>query len=581
MYTTGKFFHAALALACMVMATAVSGNPQGDETNEPVMAQPEPYTDIPTQVLGTPLLAPEALAQFYRNRKSRLAWTDPDQWQQLIAAIADAGDDGLSPLDYHWDLLSELEQRNPEQIPPELLADLDLVFSDAFLVFASHLQGGKVNPRTLDPEWHVTRRQQELTDLLDMALASGNITSALNSLRPSFPAYTRLVQARRDMMQWIDEPWDMLPDGPSIRPGDSDPRIPSIRHRLILLGDLQKPARAPAEPETYTDLMVTAVPLFQARHGLEPDGIIGRDTLTALNMMPVERIRQIDASLERWRWLPRNLGDRFVIVNIAGYELRMIDHGREVLRKRVIVGQPYRQTPLFNDRIRYLVINPTWTVPRSLMIHDQLPRIIRDPGYLERMKIQVFRGWGKDRVQVDPATIDWASLSVNNFPYQLIQQPGPRNALGRIKFMFPNKHAIYLHDTPSQGLFSNNERSASSGCIRVEQPFELADALLAGDPQWSPQTLRKVLDSGESRKAVLQTPVPVYLQYWTAWIDDAGLRQFRTDIYNRDARLLARLYSTPAEAGYPVPRATGSATPGNPGQSASAGTILMEDKSIY
>ena len=571
MYRTGNFLHAAAACACLTFAMGVSGTPQTDGQS-PVAV---PDAGIPARVLGTPLLAPEALADFYRKRNFQAAWTNPEHWQQLIAAIADAGNHGLNPFDYHWDLLSELEHRSPEQIPEELLADLDLVFSDAFLVFGSHLQGGKVNPQTLDPEWHVSHRKQELTELLETALASSTIASALDSLSPSHPAYSRLVQARKDMMQWIDEPWDMLPPGPSIRPGDLDPRIPQIRHRLILLGDLQEPAATLAEIERYGDLLVTAVPGFQARHGLEPDGIIGRDTLTALNMMPVERVRQIDASLERWRWLPEHLGERFVIVNIAGYELKMIDRGREVIRKRVIVGQPYRQTPLFNDQIRYLVINPTWTVPRTLMIHDQLPRIIRDPGYLERMNIRVYRGWGKDRVLVDPETIDWASLSVNNFPYQLIQQPGPRNALGRIKFMFPNKHAIYLHDTPSQGLFSNNERTFSSGCIRVEQPFDLADALLAGNPAWTPQTLREVVRSGESRKAVLQTPVPVYLQYWTAWVDDSGQRQFRPDIYNRDGRLLARLYSTPAEAGYPAPENRRNTT-----QSASA-TPQPADNGIY
>jgi len=574
MYRTGKSFHAAAACACLALAMGVAANPQADTPAPAPVAGL--IADIPARVLGSPLLAPDALEEFYRKRNYQAAWSNPEHWQQLIDAIADAGDHGLTPDDYHWDLLSELEYRSPEQIPPELHEDLDLVFSDAFLVFGSHLQKGKVNPSTLDPEWHLEHRKQELAELLETALASGDITSALNSLRPSHPAYTRLMQARREMMQRIDEPWDMLPDGPSIRPGDLDPRIPEIRRRLMLLGDLQEPADAPAETGLYDASLVTAVPGFQARHGLEPDGIIGPDTLTALNMMPVERVRQIDASLERWRWLPEHLGERFVIVNIAGYELKMIDHGREVLRKRVIVGQPYRQTPLFNDRIRYLVINPTWTVPRTLMIRDQLPKIIRDPGYLERLNIRVYRGWGENRVEVDPETVDWASLSVNNFPYQLIQQPGPHNALGRIKFMFPNKHAIYLHDTPAQGLFSNHERSFSSGCIRVEQPFDLADALLEGNPEWSPQTLREVVRSGESRKAVLHTPVPVYLQYWTAWVDDSGLRQFRPDIYNRDSRLLARLYSTPEEAGYPASASHRSNT-----QSASATTPQPANNGIY
>lgn len=587
MHTTGKFLHTtAMTCVCLVLAAGACGSPMAhpESIPEPVPPVAGPDSGVPTRVLGTQLLAPRALDEFYRNRNYRSAWTNPEHWQQLISAISDAGNDGLNAFDYHWDLLSELKHRNMDDMPPELLADLDLLFSDAFLVFASHLKGGKINPHTLDPEWHLSQHKRELTELLESALASGRIRQALDSLRPAHPAYTRLVQARKDMMEKIDEPWDMLPDGPSIRPGDTDYRIPEIQRRLLLLGDLKEPIpeQFPAEMQVYDEPLVSAIPEFQARHGLEPDGIIGRATLAALNMMPVERIRQIDASLERWRWLPEHLGKRFVIVNIAGYELKMIDQGREILRKRVIVGQPYRQTPVFSDRIRYLVINPTWTVPRTLMVQDQLPKIIRDPGYLERLNIQVFQGWGENRVQIDPATVDWASLSVDHFPYQLIQQPGPSNALGRIKFMFPNKYAVYLHDTPAQGLFHSNDRSLSAGCIRVEQPFDLADALLAGNPDWSPDKLRQVIRSGESRKAVLKTPVPVYLQYWTAWVDNNGVRQFREDIYNRDARLLARLYSSPAEAGgHPASRASATSSHQDKGQNASVIAPHPTNTGIY
>lgn len=256
-------------------------------------------------------------------------------------------------------------------------------------------------------------------------------------------------------------------------------------------------------------------------------------------------LRQIDATLERWRWLPESLGETYVLVNIAGFELQMVENGEEVLRKRVIVGQPFRQTPVFSDRIRYLVFNPDWTVPRTVMIQDQLPQIVRDPDYLSRLNISVYRGWGADRQKVDPLDVDWSSLNRNNFPYQLIQEPGPQNALGQVKFMFPNQYDVYLHDTPGRGLFMRSERSFSSGCIRVEQPFDLAQRLLAASPDWSREKIDRVVLEAEPRTVLLPEPVPVHIQYWTSWVDSEGRLQFRNDLYNRDARLIDQLRGTP------------------------------------
>ena len=219
----------------------------------------------------------------------------------------------------------------------------------------------------------------------------------------------------------------------------------------------------------------------------------------------------------------------------------LVESGEQVHRQRVIVGRPYRQTPVFSDRIRYLVFNPTWTVPRKLMIEDQLPIIRSDPEYLERLGFKVFRGWGANQSEVDPAEIDWTELSKNNFPYQLIQQPGPQNALGQVKFMFPNQYDIYLHDTPAQSLFSRLERTLSSGCIRLERPFELAERLLANTNGWNKKRIEQTLATAEPATVVLSEPVPVYLQYWTTWIDPAGVLQFRNDVYDRDRRLLQAL----------------------------------------
>lgn len=499
---------------------------------------------FPVQVLGSRLMAHKALSAFYGANGYRPVWQSAELRRQLIDSVERASHDGLNPADYHADILSGLALRPMGDFSEDLRADLDLLFSDAFLMLSSHMLVGKVNPQTIHAEWTANRRQRHMESVLNEALERSNITGTLDSLRPADPAYRKLMDARQNLTRLLGQPWLPLASRPTIRPGDRDERLSEIRRRLSLLGELEQEAANAADPLIYEAELEAAVRRFQARHGLESDGIVGQDTLTALNLLPVERLRQIDATLERWRWLPESLGDTYVLVNIAGYELTMVENGEEVLRQRVIVGQPFRQTPVFSDRIRYLVFNPTWTVPRKLMIQDQLPQILRDPDYLSRLNISVYRGWGADREKVDPLSVDWSSLNRNNFPYQLVQEPGPQNALGQVKFMFPNQYDVYLHDTPGRGLFAKVARSFSSGCIRVEQPFDLAERLLASAPGWSREKIDRVVSGAEPQTVVLPASVPVHIQYWTSWVDSEGRLQFRNDLYNRDARLIDQLRGT-------------------------------------
>ncbi|MGF2733632.1 L,D-transpeptidase family protein [Marinobacter sp. DUT-1] len=541
-----KYRHTALAiLATMIILMPPAHSVTAAGPSEPLVQRIEALEGgQPMQVLGEPLLAREALRRFYENHGFQPAWSSPGHRRELAEAIRQIANDGLNPADYHGELLSDLVLRARDDLSGEMRADIDLLFTDAFLLAASHLLEGKVNPQTIHAEWNASRQHQDLAVTLAETLRNDTIAATLDSLRPTHPAYAKLKEARNRLTPLLGHPWLPIADGPSIHPGDQDPRLPEIRRRLTALGDIPAPAEpetAATDPTLYSKDLDPVIPNFQARHGLEPDGTIGRKTLAAVNLMPVERIRQIDASLERWRWLPQSLGDDYVIVNIAGFGLQLVLDGREALRSRVIVGRPYRQTPVFSDRIRYLVFNPTWTVPRKLMIEDLLPEIIRDPAYLDRQDISVYQGWGADRQKIDPAAIDWPSLSRDNFPYQLVQQPGPLNALGQVKFMFPNPYAVYLHDTPGQYLFGRQERSFSSGCIRVEKPMELAEQLLAGAPEWNRRIIDRLLEEKTPVTAILPEPIAIYIQYWTAWVDEAQRIQFRDDIYNRDFRLLAQL----------------------------------------
>lgn len=504
----------------------------------------------PVVILDAHLHSRKALVKFYQARNYEPAWRSLPAREELLQAIDEVANEGLHPSDYHYDILANYAYRPLDQTGEDLQADLDLLLSDAYLLLASHLHDGKLDHETRSTRWQPAGQQRTMHDELDSAILQHRVYESLQGLKPASPAYRKLVALRKQISDLLGEPWPVIDSGPAIRPGDADPRMAEIRQRLRLLGDLPALDNDSADAfdtsfadHRYGDDLLTVIPAFQARHGLDPDGIIGRKTLAAINQMPLERLQQIDANLERWRWLPDSLGDTYVLVNIAGYELIMVENGEEIMRQRVIVGQPYRQTPVFSDRIRYLVFNPTWTVPRRLMIEDQLPLIRRDPDYLDRLGFKVYQGWGANRVEIDPATIDWDSLTKNNFPYQLVQQPGPQNAVGQVKFMFPNQYDVYLHDTPGQYLFSRMDRTLSSGCIRVERPFELAQQLLEGNSDWDNRAIQEALQKNEPVNAVLRNPVPVHLQYWTIWVDRTDTFQFRSDIYGRDRQLVQALRS--------------------------------------
>lgn len=502
------------------------------------------HSGYSAEAAGERLMTTQALSEFYEGRGYELAWSDARSRIALLTELEAVAQDGLSPTDYHLLALRELMAEDWEQLSPAARDDLDLLLSDSFLLLGSHLLEGKVNPETIDPEWFANRRQRAMAPLLAEALANSAITATLEVLRPTQDGYRQLKAARARIAGLLGEPWTDIPAGPSIKLGMEDERVPLIRQRLLTLGDLEAANDEAAQSTTFDRTMDEAIAQFQRRHGLEDDGIVGRSTLAALNRTPQDRLQQIDLNLERWRWLPDSLGETYVLVNVAAFELKLVQKSQVKLSKRVIVGRPFRRTPVFSDQIRYLVFNPTWTVPRKLMVQDKLPEIVRDPDYIQRLGFSVYHGWGSERVQVEPQTVDWQSLSSRNFPYQLVQEPGPQNALGQVKFMFPNKFDVYLHDTPSRELFRKSERSFSSGCIRVHEPLDLAAALLELEGGWDRARIDGVVDSLKTTTVTLKQPIPVHLEYWTAWAGEDGRLQFRNDVYTRDARLYEALQAS-------------------------------------
>ena len=514
---------------------------------------------------GEPVYASLVLPSFYERRLYRAAWSDergPTRLaDDLIGALRRADLEGLRSEDYH---LAGIEavlaavradaKRGPALAPPpDRWAELDLLLTDAFLVYGAHLLAGRVNPETLRPEWVSNRRTADIAVVLEAALASGKIAGTLEALNPPAVGYRRLREAlARYRAVAAAGGWPAIPDGSTLRLSDRSSSMAALRERLRLEDDLRLAETQDAE--LFDGALEQALKQFQRRHGLTADGVVSAATRAELNVPVERRVEQLELNLERWRWLPKDLGRRHIIVNIAAFELQVVEDEAAVLAMRVVVGRPYNRTPVLSDTMRYLVLNPYWHVPRSIAAQELLPKVRRDRTYFARYKLRVFPISGPDAQEVDPATVDWSTINPARFPYRLRQDPGPLNALGRIKFMFLNKYNVYLHDTPARPLFEETQRDFSHGCIRIQHPIELAVYLLRNDPRWDRDALLAAFSDAEDRSVPLSEPMPIHLLYWTAWADADGTIQFRRDIHDRDAPLLTALRAPPPRA---APRMSG------------------------
>jgi murein L,D-transpeptidase YcbB/YkuD len=497
--------------------------------------------DDPVTIEGEPLASRIVLPALYKANNDVPLWSNPHAIDQLLTAIRTIDREGLTPADYHLEALETLQQQlasGGDAASPGRAADFDLLLTDALVRLGYHLAFGKVDPEVLDPDWNMRRqlKQPDAVSRLDEAIHNGHIDTLLNSLRPTLPSYTRLIAALQEYRRIAAEGgWQNVPAGPSLKPGMTDMRVVALRHRLAASGDLSGDKTNSPDFDAQVEV---AVRRFQGRHGLTVDGIAGKATLAAMNVPVERRIDQIRANLERARWVLHDLPAEYVLVDIAGFKVRFYRDGRAIWETRAVVGRPMRMTPIFKSRITYLEANPTWTVPPTILGEDVLPAIRRDPHYLQEKNMRVIDRQGNT---VDPAGINWSRYRGSNFPYMIRQDPGPENALGRLKFMFPNKHAVYLHDTPGKELFKRTERIFSSGCIRIEDPYGFAELLLDGDPERNRERVMAAVDSRKTSIIRLRTPVVVILLYWTVDVDDDGTVLFKQDIYNRDPPIIKAL----------------------------------------
>ncbi len=530
---------------------------QADDLSEAIRLRFDATQELSNIVVGEDTLyANRALRVFYEHRGFRNAWTVNGRpiakLEELIVAVRGAYTDGLNSEDYHLRALLALKSalERPQIIGSQrdnLLVDLDLLASDAFLMLGSHYLAGRVNPENFDSEWFANRPQIDMTKFLEDTLIKKPVDAVLAALLPQQSGYQELKSALAQLRGVENKTnWQVVAGGPVLKLGMDDGRIATLRERLNAEPDLiDGDPVVSVNASVFDKDLEQAVIKYQTRLNLTADGVVGLETLKELNKPVGARINQIIVNLERWRWLPGSLGKRYILVNIANFEVKLFEKEKEIFQSPAIVGRTYRRTPVFSGLMTYIVFNPSWNVPPSIARNDKLPLIKKDPNYLVREGFDLLLGWGAEEVKVDPATVDWSQISKSNFPYRLRQRPGPRNALGRIKFMFPNRFNVYLHDTPTRNLFNNTKRDFSSGCIRIAKPFDLAYSLLEGLEGWKKEMIDQVVESGIEQTVMLSEPIPVHIQYWTALPDKKEGVRFLADVYNRDHLVLEALNSPP------------------------------------
>ncbi len=487
---------------------------------------------MPVTIAGADIASKEILPSFYEKRSFRPAWGDQRNRTDLLAAIDSVFLDGLDPQEYHRAELDVL--LHDGDTTPQAVANLDVLLTDALVRLGYHLIVGRVDPVSLDSNWNLTGDLEgfDAVTVIDNALSSQRLAEVIDQYKPSHPLYLGLKKALADYRDLADDGgWDTVPEIGKLEVGDSGPGVPALRRRLAATGELAPGASLTST--TFDSELQEAVKRFQVLHGLNADGVIGSHTLAAMNVPIQDRIDQMRVNLERGRWILRNLGDDFVAVNIAAFRVYVVKGGKPAWTSRVVVGKLHHNSPVFKDDMEYVVLNPTWTVPSSIARGEFLPHLRKDPGYLASKHMVLLDNAGH---VVDPASVDLSPGA--GFPYVIRQEPGPWNALGQVKFIFPNKHNVYLHDTPSRSLFEKEVRAFSHGCIRVENPLDLAEVLLADQEGWDRAAIDAAIASEETTTVYLDERLPVLILYWTAWVNPDGELKFYDDVYDRDGAIL-------------------------------------------
>ncbi len=478
------------------------------------------------------------LARFYRETAYSGLWTgdepaDSDRRKALFAAIAGARAHGFPAQRY--DVQGLLDSLKAVRTARDL-GFAEVALSKVFLRYATDLQRGMLDKaRVLPANKRPTETPERLAHL--ERIRTANPVSYLRGLAPRTMEYARLMKEKARLEQLVaDGGWGPTVPAQTLAPDDAGPAVLALRDRLIRMGYLGRSASA-----TYDAALRGAVQRFQRAHGLEPDGVAGAATLAEINKRPAARLAALHVALERERWFNQARGVRHILVNITDFSARIIKDDAQVFATRSVVGKatPDRETPEFSDVMDHMVINPTWHVPRSIATKEYLPQMQRNRNAVGHLKLYDSRGR-----QVSRGAINFSRYTARTFPFSIKQPPSPQNALGLVKFMFPNKYNIYLHDTPQKHLFARETRAYSHGCVRLADPFDFAYALLADQADDPKARFHAILNTGRETKVPLENPIPVHIVYRTAFVTPAGTAQYRRDVYGRDAAIWDALQRT-------------------------------------
>jgi murein L,D-transpeptidase YcbB/YkuD len=530
------FMKMKMVLIVVVGLTFSSSMVNAAKLNEEIRSNIESLAREHTLIGGGKVFNISELQKAYSHNHYEPFWVKAKRVSEFVSQLEHCDLDGLQPSDYHLKRIKILlSSRNVHD-----RARLDILLSDAFMLYVSHIQTGKTDPVKIDPQWHVIPTEKNPLNFLYRVSGSSvkEIYAELVSMLPYYHGLKWQLQRYRKME--AGGGWKPIREGEMLTPGMRDARVAMVRRRLAVTGDCS--GITDADSAFYDNTLKAAVENYQKRNGLEALGNIGPQTLAMMNVTVGARIKQILVNMERLRWLPQRFSPYYLLVNISDFSLSVFDNYKEEGTYPVIVGRSYRQTPVFHSTMRYLVFNPVWTIPATVLKNDIIPEVQKNPDYLNEKHITVYDAAGKEQATNQ---IDWNDEKVYQYIYR--QAPGGDNSLGMVKFMFPNQYDVYLHDTPHRDLFQRSERTFSSGCIRVEHPLDLAAYLLRNQDDWTQDKIDQTVASGQTTKVILKQQPEVYLLYLTAWTDAQGNMQFRNDIYQRDSRVYQGLKTRPED----------------------------------
>jgi len=520
------------AAACQEKSSAGSAAPQPNAALQSLVEGKalETLIGAPQMPAAERTRLADQIRRFYKGQNYQLVWLDggrpAGRYQELITVLNTANEQGLPTDLYHV----TLENPTPES---------DVKTTATFFRYFLHLTGGRLDPRALQSVWTLKPEKPDLVNALTGAVKNHDLVKVMERLQPPQEEYRDLQKALvRYRAIAAKGGWPSVPVATKVKPGQPSGVMPALRQRLAMEGDLD-PAHEKDASTVYDANLVAAVKRFEERHRIEPDGMLDADTIQALNVPVEQRIRTIELNMERWRWLPDRMPARYLMVNVPDFRLDVVENGQPVMDIRVVVGSPDNKTPIFADEMTHVVFSPYWNVPTGIANEETIPKAVRDSGFIARNNMEVVNPAGQ---VVESSSVDWS----NARGLRIRQRPGSGNALGGVKFIFPNNFDVYLHDTNAVTLFDRIERGLSHGCVRVEEPHKLAQYVLRDQPEWTPEAIAQAMKSGDEKHVKLKAPIPVYILYKTAWVHQGGVR-FLKDLYGYDADQAARLWPAAAQ----------------------------------